>query len=75
MKAHNSIVTEDMSNPWTLADRFHLAHLMAKDGYSVDDIVERSGLLRVTAVCIVQRVRPDFQNMAGLQKNRRELTP
>ena len=44
--------------PWTLAERFDYARYMAKSGKSKDEIMERCGLLELTAICIVNKERP-----------------
>lgn len=43
---------------WTLAERYDLAHMMAKDGKSIEDICEACRLTRETAICIINKHRP-----------------
>lgn len=45
--------------PWTLADRYRVAHAMAKGGASREDIVSATRLTEFTATCIVNRHRPN----------------
>lgn len=53
--------------PWTLADRYKVAHEMAQSGYSRADIINRTQLTEFTVTCIINRHRPGTYN--GLAKN------
>jgi hypothetical protein len=44
--------------PWTLAERFARAHLLAARGDSLDTIIEVCGIAEFTAICIINRHRP-----------------
>jgi hypothetical protein len=44
---------------------------MAKNGYSLDAIIENTKLSRITAHCTYSRVRFEF-NGNGLRKNRKD---
>ncbi len=43
---------------WTLAERYDLAHMMANDGKSIEEICEACRLTRETAICIINKNRP-----------------
>jgi hypothetical protein len=48
------------------------AEWMAREGYSLDAIIEQTKLSRITAHCTVSRVRFAFDDFSGLQKNRKD---
>lgn len=61
---------------WSLAERFDLAHTLAKGGASIEDIVKHTTLSIETARAIHGRSSPgkiDPMNVVGLQKNTREI--
>jgi hypothetical protein len=47
------------------------AEWMAREGYSLDAIIEQTKLSRITAHCTFSRVRFEF-NGDGLRKNRKD---
>jgi hypothetical protein len=56
--------------PWTLADRYRMAHEMAKNGASREDIMYAARLTEFTATCIVNKHRPGTHDT--LSKSRLE---
>lgn len=57
--------------PFTLAERYNEAERMARLGFSVDEIADRCSLMRISASCIVGRVRGE-SDFSSLRKNRKE---
>ena len=47
-----------MTSPWTLSERYDYARYMARQGKSLDEIIEKTNLLECTVECIVNRERP-----------------
>ena len=60
-------MTEISEEPWTLADRYKVAHAMAKSGASREEIMRAAHLTAFTATCIVNRHNPGAHN--NLTKN------
>lgn len=55
----------ETEKPWTLAERCHMANLMAKGGATREEIVSATALTLFTASCIVNRHRPGTYSSLG----------
>lgn len=62
--------TQGFEAPWTLADCFRVAHAMAADGASREDIMQAARLTEFTATCIINKHRPGTYNT--LRKSSKE---
>lgn len=65
-------MTEARDRPWTLAERFEEAHRMAKEGSSVREIIDLTGLTVKTAICIFNKHNPDAKAIKTLNRNTME---
>ena len=54
-----------------LYERISQAEALAKEGKKVDEIISMTGLARVTAQCVVGRVRGEL-DFSSLRKNSKE---
>jgi hypothetical protein len=61
----------ETERPWTLSERFDEAERMARAGHSIDEIAERCRLVRISAACIVGRVRGD-NDFSALRKGSKD---